>query len=222
MAKRSIYYLWFELLAIFVAAPTAFALWRLLGRGERWLIPGLWIMAAGSMLLLLTDKSFDRRELFRIEGIGSAGRGIVLRFVPLGTLMAVIMYVVWPEHFLNFPRQVPVIWALVMVLYPVFSVLPQSVTWRSLYLHRYRRLNGEGWPAIVGGAALFGYGHIVLGNLIAPLLTFIGGLMFLSTHRKYRSLPIAALEHALYGCWAFTLGYGEFLYGGAQRAAGGG
>jgi len=222
VAKRANFYLWIELAAIFIAAPTAFALWRLLGRGERWLIPGLWIMAAGGLLLLLTDKSFDRRELYRIEGIGAALRGIVVRFVPLGLSMALIMYVVWPEYFMNFPRGAPLIWGLVMVLYPIFSVLPQSVTWRSLYLHRYRRLTGEGWPAIVGGAALFGYGHIVLGNFIAPMLTLVGGLMFLSTHRRYRSLPIAALEHALYGCWAFTLGYGQFLYGGAQRFTEGG
>jgi len=56
-------------------------------------------------------------------------------------------------------------------------------------------------------------------NPLAVLLTLAGGWMFAGTHRQTGSLAIAAIEHALYGCWIFTAGLGEFFYHGTIRFA---
>jgi membrane protease YdiL (CAAX protease family) len=210
VGRRSTPYLWVELLAIFVAAPAGFALFQPRGL----LIVGMWVLAAGALLLLLTDRSYDRRSLVRLRGLKRELRRILWMFVPLGFAMAVLMNKLMPEAFCYFPRERPVLWGAIMLLYPIFSVLPQSVIWRSFFLHRYRRLIGCGRPAMVTAAMMFGYAHVLFLNPVAPALTFAGGLLFTYTHLRARSLPIAAVEHAMYGCLAFTLGYGQFLYTG--------
>lgn len=210
VGRRRVPYLWVEFVAIFVAAPAGFALFQPRGL----LIVGMWVLAAGALLLLLTDRSYDRRELVRVRGVKRELRRIGWMFVPLGFGMAVLMNKLMPEAFCYFPRERPVLWAAIMGLYPIFSVLPQSVIWRSFFLHRYRPLVGAGWPAVVAAAMMFGYAHVLFLNPVAPALTFAGGLLFTHTHLRTRSLPIAAIEHAMYGCLAFTLGYGQFLYTG--------
>jgi membrane protease YdiL (CAAX protease family) len=101
-----------------------------------------------------------------------------------------------------------------MGLYPIFSVLPQSITWRAFVLHRYRPLFGRGIVMLLVASIAFAFIHLVFWNVEAVVLTAIGGLMFTWTHMRTGSMLAGALEHALYGCWAFTIGFGRFLYGG--------
>ena len=72
---------------------------------------------------------------------------------------------------------------------------------------------------VLASAAAFSYGHIVFHNWVAVALTAAGGLIFGQTYRLTRSIPWTAIEHSLYGCALFTLGYGEFLVGGMLQTA---
>ncbi|WP_423804206.1 hypothetical protein [Nitrosomonas nitrosa] len=47
--------------------------------------------------------------------------------------------------------------------------------------------------------------------------TFVGGIMFAYTYHRHRSLLLASIEHALYGCFVFTIGLGWFFYHAAGR-----
>ena len=63
--------------------------------------------------------------------------------------------------------------------------------------------------------AIFGFAHIVFGNLWAPILSAAGGLLFATTYLKSRSLICAAFEHALWGTLIFTIGLGPLFAGGS-------
>ncbi len=220
MARRI--YLGVEFLLLFVAMPAGLAMWRL----ELILTdPGGWpggivpLMLVSTAILvfivLLFDKSFDRRRLIGVRGMGANLRPVLLRFALLGGLM--FGYMAWqhPDALFSFPRRAPAFWALVMLLYPVFSVLPQGVIWRAFLMHRYRPLFPT-WPVMwLVAASMFSFAHVFFLNVEALVLTFFGGLMFVRTYRRSGSLVPSLIEHALYGCWAFTLGYGKFLYGGS-------
>jgi hypothetical protein len=47
--------------------------------------------------------------------------------------------------------------------------------------------------------------------------TNMGGVLFSKTWEDTGSLFLVSLEHALYGCWIFTLGLGEWFYEGPRR-----
>lgn len=66
-------------------------------------------------------------------------------------------------------------------------------------------------------AVVFAFGHIVFGNWLAVVLTGIGGWLFGTTYRRTASLGLVAVEHALYGCAIFTIGYGQFFLDGTLR-----
>ncbi len=119
-----------------------------------------------------------------------------------------------PELLFSFVRTRPGLWALVMILYPVLSVYPQGIIYRSFLMHRYASLLPPGLASIVISAAAFAFMHIIFRNPLAVVLTFFGGLLFAWRYATTGSLFTSALEHALYGCWLFTIGLGQYLYHG--------
>jgi membrane protease YdiL (CAAX protease family) len=60
-------------------------------------------------------------------------------------------------------------------------------------------------------------GHIVFRNWPAILLTCAGGWLFGTTYRRTSSLLLVSVEHALYGCAIFTIGYGNYFFDGSRR-----
>ena len=122
-----------------------------------------------------------------------------------------------PELLLGFPRTEPIIWALVMALYPILSVYPQELIFRAFLFHRYAPLFGNGIGLVAASAAAFGFVHIAFGNWIAVALSLAGGAIFATRFQRTRSLFTASVEHALYGMLIFTVGLGEFFYHGAAR-----
>jgi membrane protease YdiL (CAAX protease family) len=104
-----------------------------------------------------------------------------------------------------------------MVGYPLFSVYPQGLIYRAFFFHRYRPLlrvapQTRSWILILVSAATFALMHILFHNWIALALTFPGGILFALRYCNTRSLCVSSLEHALYGCFLFTIGLGQFFY----------
>jgi hypothetical protein len=54
--------------------------------------------------------------------------------------------------------------------------------------------------------------HVIFENWIAPVLTLLGGLLFPWTYARTRSALVASVQHALFGCYLFTIGLGWFFY----------
>jgi hypothetical protein len=164
----------------------------------------------GLLLMLVPAKPSAEDLAVRVEM-----RDILRRFLLLGSLLTLAVWWFQPAQFLNLPRAHPLLWLLIMILYPLLSVWPQEVIYRRFFFQRYAPLFSEGNALIAASALAFGFGHVIFLNMIAVVMTSIGGVIFAAGYAKHRSLRIACIEHALYGCLVFTLGLGQYFYTGA-------
>lgn len=184
--------------------------------------PPIFVGFAGCLAYLLLDRGFDRRELWNARGARLGMRWMLIRFAVGATLLTLGTYLFEPELFLRLPRERTGLWLAIMVLYPVFSVYPQEVIFRTFFVRRYgdalRTLGGT-WALVLVGAAVFGWAHVLFGadnraTAIAVGLSTLGGVLFMTTYLRTRSTAAAAAEHALYGDLLFTVGLGWYFYSG--------
>jgi uncharacterized protein len=96
---------------------------------------------------------------------------------------------------------------LVIVLYPLLSVIPQELIFRKFFFFRYGMFFTP-YVLIVLNALVFSFVHLVFKNYIALVLTFVGGILFITTYIKTKSFSLVCIEHALYGDLLFTIGLG--------------
>lgn len=197
-----------EFVLVFFVLPGLFALGHL-GLGP---IPALLLLTFAILGLLLTDRTFERRRLLGWGRAVPELRRIFLLFGIAAVGIAASVLIVQPEALFAFPRRAPEIWIFVMLLYPIFSAYPQEIVYRAFIFQRYKPLFGEGAGMILASAIAFAFMHIAFGHWLSVVLTFIGGLLFSWTYARSRSLLASAIEHALYGCFAFTIGIGRLFY----------
>lgn len=202
-----------EFAALFVLLPLVVA-WQ----GEtmrRWIIPQLLLITALCLVLLWRDPSFDRRRLLAWPHYWRPCllRIAVLLVVGGAAVLALAYWLPEVDPFL-LPRERPILWLAILLLYPLLSALPQELIFRVFIFHRYRVLFPGRWALPVMSAAVFALAHLVLGNWMALLLSLAGGLLFAYTYARTRSLGLVTLEHGLWGDWIFTLGMGRYFYGG--------
>lgn len=200
------------LLGLFLGVPAGM-LALLTGSRARMAIPVMLVVALGCVLSLARE---TRRSLWNGEAWQSQWRGILIRFLVGGAVLAVVTKICVPWQFLSLPLQRPRLWLVVCVLYPLFSVCPQELIYRVFFFDQAARaFPGTGIRRlIVCNALLFGYVHIVFGNVWAPLMAIVGGLMFACTYCARRSFLCAVVEHTIWGDLIFTLGLGQFFAGG--------
>ena len=170
------------------------------------------------MFILFLDKNFDWKALWtKGFGLWDTTRIFIL-FVLSGITLSVFAYIYEREAFLAFLIHRPYLWLLVMVLYPLISVTAQEIMYRVLFFHRYSNILGNRtWLIITLNAFLFGYCHIIFQNWYAIIISFIGGLFFAYTYHHTRSFLAVCLEHSLYGCLLFTIGFGRYFFTGISN-----
>jgi membrane protease YdiL (CAAX protease family) len=206
-------YRWFEFTLIFILLPIlGFSLRSYLAN---WLIPALIILMTVCGMLLLNDPHFKR---FRLTSLGqfSAVKQRVFSFFFLGALFSGVFYgIMHQENWFAMPRNSFNDWVLLLLLYPVLSVLPQELIFRTYFFHRYKRIMPKKIARIFVSASVFALAHIMYANWIAVVLAFLGGLLFAFTYAQSRSTIVCVIEHSLWGLWMFTLGIGSSLDAGA-------
>jgi uncharacterized protein len=205
-----------EFLVLFVALPLTyrFAPIRIPA------LPLLWIVAAYAWWQLAHDVRFNRAQLWNIGALPGRVGVIVVIFAVVALLLWLGVRWFAPELQWNFVRSNPGFWAIVMVAYPVLSVYPQGVIYRAFFLERYASFFPSRWAMIVASAAAFAFMHIIFRNWLAVALTFAGGLLFAARYAETGSLATSCFEHALYGCWLFTVGLGQYFYHGTIATVG--
>lgn len=139
-------------------------------------------------------------------------KSIVVRFLPFAAALLIFTSFMIPDHLFSLPRERPQVWVMVLILYPILSVIPQEVLFRSYFFKRYETVPHKARIAI--NAFAFGWVHIVLQNWVAVIFSGIGAILFADTYLKTKSLAVVCFEHALYGCWIFTIGLGYYFYHG--------
>jgi hypothetical protein len=58
-------------------------------------------------------------------------------FVIVALATGLCVRVLAPQLLFSLPRTRPVLWTMVMALYPILSVYPQSLVYRAFLMHRY-------------------------------------------------------------------------------------
>ncbi|WP_286257986.1 CPBP family glutamic-type intramembrane protease [Pseudoalteromonas apostichopi] len=206
-------YRWFEFTLIFVSLPLlGFFLRAYLAN---WLIPALIILMIVCGMLLLSDPHFKR---FRLTSLGqfSAVKRRLFSFFFLGALFSGMFYgIMNQENWFSLPRNSFNDWLMLLLLYPILSVMPQELIFRTYFFHRYKRIMPSKTVRIIVSASVFALAHIVYANVLAVLLAFLGGLLFSYTYSQSRSTFVCIIEHSLWGLWMFTLGLGDVLDAGA-------
>jgi len=100
---------------------------------------------------------------------------------------------------------------MILFIYSFFSVYPQELIFRTFYFQRYECLFQNKNLFIFINATVFALAHLFFKNSLVIVLTFLGGLLFAFTYKKTKSTLLVTIEHAIYGCWLFTVGMGEML-----------
>lgn len=197
-----------EFAVIFLIIPCIVAF-----HATRWSVHiGLWIIGIYALALVRRMPGFSWRDLWRGDGWPAAQRKIaILRFGLATAAIILLARILAPEKLFTFPMQRPGFWLLVMILYPILSVVPQEFLFRSFFFRRYRPLFRD--PRLLAGvsAFVFGFVHIVFHNPVSPVLSAIAGVMIGHSYLQHRSLKWAAVEHAAYGCMVFTVGLGFYF-----------
>ncbi|GAA0956194.1 CPBP family glutamic-type intramembrane protease [Virgisporangium aurantiacum] len=180
-------------------------------------IPPLVVLAVAAWLMLRRDPTFEQANLLRAAAVPGQVRSIVALWGLAVVVSVVAIAVVAPDRLFDLPRRMPLLWVAVVVLYPLVSVYPQELIYRAFLLHRYGPVFGgaDTRGAAAAGTAAFGFAHLMFGSVWSVLLTLIGGWLFARRYQRSRSLLAAAVEHALYGVLAFTVGLGDLFYHGA-------
>jgi hypothetical protein len=179
-------------------------------------IPALWLLTAYCLFRLLHDPGFERERLWNPQTLPVYAPRILLLFAAAVVVISAAVAYFAPQSLFNFVRRAPAFWALVMVLYPILSVYPQGIVYRAFVFERYRPLFPNPLVMIAVSAAAFAFVHIIFRNPIAVGLTLLGGAIFAYRYQQSGSLFTSNFEHALYGCFMFTIGLGEFFYKGAR------
>jgi len=171
----------------------------------------LLVMGISVHLYLYHDPSFDRKKFINWDSGKREIRNILLLFIPSAAIMVILIWQIDATKLFSLARTNPLFLLLISIFYPVFSVVPQGLAYRSLFFHRYANLFPGRMLQIIIGAIIFSFGHILYKNALVLILTFIGGLIFAHRYVKTGSLFITILEQSLYGVWLFTCGLGYFF-----------
>ena len=196
----------YELISLFVRIPIFLAL-------PVYLIPKLLVGAGGLLyVVVVAVGTKDPTEKTQLVINWRAFSGILgLRFALLVVVSSAFVYFLYPDLLFKVPTSKPLLWLGILLVYSILSVYPQELLYRSFFFKRYRGLFESKNMLIFINAILFSLAHLFFGNLLVLLLTFIGGLVFAFTYYRTNSMLLVSIEHALYGCWLFTIGMGDML-----------
>jgi CAAX protease family protein len=179
-------------------------------------IPTLLAVALIAIFILHYDPSFDSARLLSWSGVRPRLPFLLERDGVFLLLLGFAVRIFAPQFLFSFVRRAPLLWAVVMLLYPLLSVYPQEFLYRAFFFHRYQPLFGSGWTMLLASAFAFGFVHIIFGNWLAVGLCLIGGFLFSLTYLHSGSLLLTCIDHALFGNFIFTIGLGQFFYHGSR------
>lgn len=213
--------LWSEWLLLFALLPFGFN-WliktpaeQLGGISPRALLFGsLW----GLTLIILRYYQKQKHQIpWNLSALRSANHwGQLLGVLFFSSIaLSLLLYLYEPTKLFQLPKERTDLWLRILIFYPILSVLPQEIIFRLYFFDRYKSIFTNDRWLVVASALSFAHAHLLFGNPIAYILSFIGGLLFAKTYCHSKSLALVIVEHALYGQFIFTIGLGWYFYSGA-------
>lgn len=200
-----------EALLLFVAAPIVHVVFF----DRLGVFAPLAAVTAIGVLLLAITPGWRWGELVALSTLPGHGR-LILGFTAVAaTVIFALVVALIPDRLFGLPRYMPETWVMVMIFYPLVSVLGQELLFRPLFFRRYGDLFAGPVTLVLANAAVFALTHAFYQNWVALTLTFLGGLIFAEVYRRSRSFPLVFVLHTLAGQLIFTSGLGVYFYHGA-------
>lgn len=200
--------LWLELVGLFFGIPLL--VYASVDSVGQYLMVILIIIGAACLGILLRDNQFKRFRLWH-WGEREQVKAVWRCFFVGACLLAVLVLLIRPDLFLAWPFQQTRLWIITLLIYPLVSVIPQEIIYRTFFFHRYKPIMPSRNVRLGVSTFAFALAHIVYGNWIAVLLSLCGGALFGYRYLQTCSTPIVVMEHALWGCFMFTVGMGAYL-----------
>lgn len=215
VADRTLFWRRLECVAIYLIAPLVMAGLVATGAISARNIPNAFAaLFVVALVLTALTPGFSLRRLLLSNPV--ADWKFMLMFFGLTVVVTVgLTYWLVPGRLFSMPRHAPDLWQRIMIYYPILSVLPQGIIYRTLFFERYRVLFPSNAVAIGVHALAFGLGHLFFLNWVAVTLTVAGGAAFGWAYLERRSFWFANLLHAFAGWCVFTAGLGSYFYHGA-------
>lgn len=203
---------WLELVTLFAVMPviTVFVI----DDPETWLMPLLVFWGGVCLYLLLQDPSFKRFRLWHTQAFSAHLKACFLWFLPAALFISVLFFYLRRDLWFMLPSHNTELWLVTLLIYPIISVLPQELIFRTYFFHRYKQIIPGKHYRLGLSAASFALAHAIYGNWIAVVVSLVGGLLFGYRYIQTRSTLIVVLEHSIWGMYLFTLGVGVFFLSG--------
>lgn len=202
-------YRWFELIMLFGCVPLV--LYQFRHTLEVALLPLLFFASVLCISILLKDHTFKRFRLWNKQGIRTWIGSVFALFSGLIFVTTLFFYLYQPDYLFYMPVTQTSTWLIILVVYPLFSALPQEIIFRTFMFHRYKTILPNKDHRIWLSSLAFGYAHIVYDNWLAVILSCFAGYVFCKTYAQSRSTILVTIEHSLWGLWIFTLGLGVYF-----------
>jgi len=203
---QSIRYRLIEFFAIFIITPISFAL-----SFPVWVKMAIGITGFAYVVYVLLKVEHNKFKLRDHINWIQFWQRTAIKFMVIAMVTAVYMYVVDDKNLFIVVKTKPNLWVMILFIYSFFSVYPQELIYRTFFFQRYESLFRSHTLFILVNAAVFSLAHIFFKNTLVMFLTFVGGILFALTFKKTKSTLLVSIEHALYGCWLFTVGMGSML-----------
>ncbi|QHI39175.1 hypothetical protein IMCC3317_45770 [Kordia antarctica] len=162
----------------------------------------LWMLLKVEKQRFKINESLDWKQFWR--------RTLVLLSAIILIMIAYVYFTDASKLFIVV-RTKPLVWLIILFAYSLFSVYPQELIYRTFFFLRYDSLFKNKKLLVFINAIVFCLAHLLFNNTLVLILTFLGGILFAMTFVKTRSTLLVSIEHAIYGCWLFTVGMGEML-----------
>ena len=200
-----------ELVIFLVGVPLL-----LLGNSQQnYLLRRSLLIVAGIYVSLRLLGKISWRRLFA-KPLPGWWRGPCARAALALLLISTYVLIFEPQSLFRLPKEHFSLWLLIILLYPIFSVLPQELIYRVYIFEVHKNLLTPPLLALLVSALLFAWVHIVFAGWFAVAACALAGLAlgfnYHSNRTKKGAIWPLILEHSLYGQIIFTLGLGEYFY----------
>ena len=167
----------------------------------------LYIVFFFSLWKIKKDKTFNFSRLKNKPD----WKFIFLYFLIFSLLGFFYTFFVDKSLFFIFPKESPNVWLLVIILYPLFSVIPQEVIYRVFFLQRYKYILSENlFVRYTVNSFIFSFAHIVFQNYHAVIITALVSPIFYYAYER-KSFLTCILIHSIGGIIIFTFGLGKYF-----------
>jgi len=203
---RSVPYKLTEFFIVFILLPLSFAL-----KFSVWI--KLTIGVIGFMYIIFILLKIEKNTFKIAPNLNwmAFWKQTIIKLIAIAIITIVYVYFIDRSQLFSVMLYKSKMWFFILFIYSIFSVYPQELIYRTFFFQRYNMLFSNSVLFIFVNAIVFSLGHIFFRNSLVIALTFLGGILFAITFYKTKSTLLVSVEHAIYGCWLFTVGMGNML-----------